>query len=101
MTYVFQWTGGNTAPTGLKEGIADYLRLKSNYKHSNEFPKPGQGDRWDQGFGVTARFLEYCDGLRGGFVAELNKKMRSVYSEHYFIELLEKPVGQLWDNTKL
>lgn len=100
MTFVFQWTGGNTAPTGLKEGIADYVRLKSNYIHSNEFIKPGEGDRWDQGSEVTARFLEYCEGLRGGFVAELNKKMRIAYSEHYFIDLLEKPVGQLWDEYK-
>ncbi|KAM7470477.1 hypothetical protein LguiA_008660 [Lonicera macranthoides] len=100
MTYALQWTAGNTAPAELREGIAEYVRLKSNFIHSNEFPDPGQGDRWDQGYGVTARFLEYCEGLRGGFVAELNKKMRSVYSEHYFIDLLEKPVSQLWDEYK-
>jgi len=100
MTHVFQWTGGNTAPTGLMEGIADYVKLKAKYINPIDFPKPGQGDRWDQGYGITARFLEYCESLRGDFVAQLNKKMRNAYNEHYFVDLLGKPVGQLWNEYK-
>ncbi|KAK1588938.1 hypothetical protein Q3G72_028793 [Acer saccharum] len=49
----------------------------------------GRGrDRWDQGFDVTAKFLDYCNSLRNGFVAELNKKMRSGYSNSYYDDLL-------------
>ena len=29
-----------------------------------------------------------------------NKKMRNVYSDHYFVELLGKPVGKLWSEYK-
>lgn len=98
MTHVFQWIPPG-APIGLIEGIADYMILKSNY-YPPGFAKPGQGDRWDQGYDFTARFLEYCDGLRGGFVAELNKRMRDSYSDSYFVEVLGKPVDQLWSEYK-
>ncbi|KAJ4837474.1 hypothetical protein Tsubulata_013187 [Turnera subulata] len=78
MTHIWQWNGNGQAPGGLIEGIADFVRLKANYGPSH-WVQPGQGDRWDQGYDVTARFLDYCNSLRNGFVAELNKKMRSGY----------------------
>ncbi|CAK7330017.1 unnamed protein product [Dovyalis caffra] len=101
MAHIWQWDGsaGTKAPGGLIEGIADFMRLKANYAPSN-WVKPGQGDRWDQGYDVTARFLDYCNGLRKGFVAELNKKMRATYSDNFFVELLGKPVDELWRDYK-
>ncbi|KAG5610710.1 hypothetical protein H5410_021991 [Solanum commersonii] len=62
--------------------------------------KPGQGDRWDQGCDVTAQFLSYCNSLRNGFVAQLNKKMRNGYSNQFFVDLLGKTVDQLWSDYK-
>ncbi|KAJ0801075.1 hypothetical protein HanPI659440_Chr03g0112621 [Helianthus annuus] len=99
MTHIWQWDGKGQAPGGLIEGIADYVRLKAGYAPSH-WVRPGQGDRWDQGYDVTARFLDYCNGLRGGFVAELNKKMRSGYDNGFFVELLGKTVDQLWAEYK-
>ncbi|KAK8656340.1 hypothetical protein V6N13_098293 [Hibiscus sabdariffa] len=99
MTHVWQWNGNGQTPGGLIEGVADFVRLKANYIPSH-WVQPGQGDRWDQGYDVTARFLDYCDGLRNGFVAELNKKMRSGYNAGYFVELLGKTVDQLWTDYK-
>ncbi|KAE9447163.1 hypothetical protein C3L33_20957, partial [Rhododendron williamsianum] len=100
MTHVWQWYGnGQPTPPGLIEGIADFIRLKAGYALST-WVKPGQGFRWDQGYDVTARFLDYCEGLRSGFVAELNKKLRTGYSEYYFVELLGKTVDQLWSDYK-
>ncbi|XP_021753419.1 uncharacterized protein LOC110718816 [Chenopodium quinoa] len=99
MAHVWQWNGNGQAPGGLIEGIADYVRLKAGYAPSH-WIKPGQGDRWDQGYDVTARFLDYCNSLRDGFVAELNKKMRGGYSDAYFTDLLGKSVNQLWNDYK-
>ncbi|KAI9127999.1 hypothetical protein K1719_000992 [Acacia pycnantha] len=99
MVHVWQWFGTNTN-MGLIEGIADFVRLKSGYVPSH-WVQPGGGDRWDQGYDVTARFLDYCEGLRSGFVAELNKKMRDTYSDDYFNQLLGKPVDQLWNDYKV
>jgi hypothetical protein len=78
MTHVWQWNGNGQAPEGLIEGIADYVRLKVGYAPSH-WVKPGLGDRWDQGYDVTARLLDYCNDLRNGFAGPLNKKMRNGY----------------------
>ncbi|KAH6789837.1 Plant basic secretory protein family protein [Perilla frutescens var. frutescens] len=99
MTHVWQWNGNGQAPGGLIEGIADFVRLKAGYVPSH-WVRSGEGDKWDQGYDVTARFLDYCDGLRSGFVAELNKKMRDGYSQSFFEELLGKSVDTLWADYK-
>ncbi|KAF8031112.1 hypothetical protein BT93_D0340 [Corymbia citriodora subsp. variegata] len=99
MVHVWQWNGDGQAPGGLIEGIADFVRLRSGYVPGH-WVGPGQGDRWDQGYDITARFLDYCNGLRNGFVAELNKKMRTGYSDNYFVDLLDKSVDQLWKDYK-
>ncbi|KAI6678051.1 hypothetical protein NL676_038847 [Syzygium grande] len=96
---VWQWNWDGEAPGGLIEGIADFVRLRSGYVPGH-WVGPGQGDRWDQGYDITARFLDYCNGLRNGFVAKLNKKMRTGYSDSYFVDLLERSVDQLWKDYK-
>ncbi|CAN8270666.1 unnamed protein product [Cochlearia groenlandica] len=96
VVHSLQWGNG---PGGLIEGIADYVRLKAGYAPGH-WVGPGGGDRWDQGYDVTARFLEYCNDLKNGFVAELNKKMRNGYSDGYFVDLLGKDVNQLWREYK-
>lgn len=97
-THVWQWLGNN-ANVGVVEGIADYVRLKAGLA-PNPYVKPGEGDQWDEGYGVTARFLEYLEGLNIGFVAQLNKKMKDTFSETFFVDLLGKPVDQLWKEYK-
>ncbi|ONK81306.1 uncharacterized protein A4U43_C01F27640 [Asparagus officinalis] len=100
MTHVWQWDGQGKAPGGLIEGIADYVRLKANYVPSH-WVKPGEGQKWDQGYDVTARFLDYCGSvLSSGFVAQLNAKMRDGYSDDFFMQLLGKGVDQLWSDYK-
>ncbi|KAK2985829.1 hypothetical protein RJ640_018695 [Escallonia rubra] len=99
MAHVFQWSGDYTAPGALTEGIADYVVLRARLNGTG-FALPGQGDKWDEGYAVTARFLEYCDSLRPGSTAALNNKMRDAYSEDYFVQLLGKPVNQLWSEYK-
>ncbi|KAL5561316.1 hypothetical protein UlMin_031063 [Ulmus minor] len=100
-THIWQWSGANgqSAPGWLIEGIADFVRLKSGFIPGH-WVKPGGGNKWDQGYDVTARFLDYCNDLRNGFVAELNKKMRTGYSDNFFVDLLGKPIDQLWSDYK-
>ena len=75
------------------------MRLKAGYPAPG-WRGPGEGDRWDEGYSVAARFLEYCDGLKSGFEAELNKKLRDSYSPNFFQELLGKKVDTLWAEYK-
>ncbi|XP_042008503.1 uncharacterized protein LOC121757084 [Salvia splendens] len=102
MTHVWQWNGNGNRDEQLlylNEGIADFVRLKAGYPAPG-WEGPGKGDRWDEGYSVTARFLEYCDGLKSGFVAELNKKLRDSYSPNFFQDLLGKSVDTLWAEYK-
>ncbi|KAK7835588.1 hypothetical protein CFP56_023357 [Quercus suber] len=78
-THIWQWNGnGQSTPGGLIEGIADYVRLKAGYAPSH-WVKPGQGDRWDQGYDVTALFLDYCNSLRNGWFCTRNEVGSTIY----------------------
>ncbi|KAF8009924.1 hypothetical protein BT93_J0793 [Corymbia citriodora subsp. variegata] len=98
-THVWQWNGNGMAPSGLITGIADYMRLKAGWP-SKSWPKRGLGLQWDEGYAITAYFLEYCDGLRNGFVADLNAMMKYTYSDSFFMQLLRKNVYELWNDYK-
>ncbi|KAI4365453.1 hypothetical protein MLD38_021438 [Melastoma candidum] len=98
-THVWQWTGNGRAPAGLVNGIADYVRLKAGWR-SRTWPKRGSGQRWNEGYAVTAYFLEYCESLKDGFVSQLNVMMKYYYSPTYFKRLLGKDVEQLWKDYK-
>ncbi|KAI3755431.1 hypothetical protein L1987_55231 [Smallanthus sonchifolius] len=99
MTHVFQWTGEWTCPIPVVEGFADYTILRAKY-YVDAAAKPGDGDKWDQGYDITARFLEYCDTLVPDFTTKFNNMMRKVYQVSYFQNLTGKPVEQLWKDYK-
>ncbi|GLJ24732.1 hypothetical protein SUGI_0472830 [Cryptomeria japonica] len=44
MTHVWQWNGQGNAPSGLIEGVADYVRLTAGLAPSH-WVKPGSGDK--------------------------------------------------------
>lgn len=98
-THIWQWYGNGEAPKGLTEGIADYMRLKAGFASPKWVPR-GAGSGWDDGYAVTAYFLDYCNGLRDGFVADLNAMMKDYYSDDFFVQLLKKSVDQLWNDYK-
>ncbi|KAK6946050.1 basic secretory protein [Dillenia turbinata] len=71
------------SPGDLKAEITGLLFLKMTHGMPGlKGVQPGQGDRWDQGYAVTAWFLDYCYSLRDGFVVELNARMRNDYSDN-------------------
>jgi len=97
---VWQWgLQDYGAHPGIFEGIADFVRLKAGFAPGH-WVQQGQGNRWDQGYDVTARFLDYCDSLKPGFVALLNAKLKDGYDEDYFLQILGKNVQQLWQDYK-
>lgn len=82
MVHVFQHNGGGSCPGGLIEGIADYVRLKSNLDPPHWQPWPAnektRGRKFDEGYQKTAWFLEWIeDHIAGkGCIGKLNEAMR-------------------------
>uniref|UniRef100_J3N3M9 Basic secretory protease n=2 Tax=Oryza brachyantha TaxID=4533 RepID=J3N3M9_ORYBR len=82
------------------EGIADFVRLKAGYIAAG-WAQPGQGGSWEEGYSVTARFFDYCDGsVKPGFVAGLNAKLKGGYDADYFVQITGKTLQQLWQDYK-
>jgi hypothetical protein len=103
VAHVWQWGMQDTSSdhSWIYEGIADFARLRAGYAAPYWLPPgPGHGDSWDTGYSVTAWFLDYCDGLRPGFVAALNERLRDGYSDDDFLQIMGKPVQELWRDYK-
>ena len=87
MVHAYQWDALGTAPGGLIEGIADFVRLKAGLAppHWKRSEVPG---RWDEGYQRTAYFLEWLEREYGeGSVARINEALRErVYKEEEFWE---------------
>lgn len=104
MVHCFQNNGHGTAPGGLIEGIADFVRLKAGLAppHWDKSPT-GRGEKWDEGYQRTAWFLEWLEDKKGaGTVSRLNAALRhEKYDEKKFwVDLFGTSIEKLWDQYK-
>ncbi|KAL9632997.1 MAG: hypothetical protein Q9164_004961 [Protoblastenia rupestris] len=101
MVHAWQWNGLGTAPGGLIEGIADFVRLKAGL--SPPHWKREVAEKWDQGYQHTAYFLEWMEEECGeGSVRRINDGLRDQkYDEDRFWQkFFGKDVGSLWEGYK-
>ncbi|KAF2747816.1 BSP-domain-containing protein [Sporormia fimetaria CBS 119925] len=86
VVHCFQYNGHGTAPGGLIEGIADYVRLKAGLAPAH-WKRTAEGT-WDQGYERTAWFLVWLEERYGrGFVRGVNERLRTCrYEEVGFWE---------------
>ena len=97
MVHCWQWNAVGTAPGGLIEGIADFVRLKAGLSPPH-WKKEG-GGQWDAGYQHTGYFLEWIENTcGGGSVRMINYALKDKrYQEDDFWEqLFGKKVGLLW-----
>ena len=102
MVHCWQWNALGTAPGGLVEGIADFVRLKALLSPPH-WKKESGGD-WDAGYQHTAYFLEWMDTKFGeGSVVRVNEELRNKkYEEQKFwLGLFGKSVKDLWSEYKV
>lgn len=98
MVHCWQWNAFGTAPSGLIEGIADFVRLKAGL--SPPHWKKEYGGDWDAGYQETGYFLEWVEtNLGEGSVRKINDELREKkYDEDEFWNgLFGKSVSELWD----
>ena len=89
IVHCYQYNALGTAPSGLIEGIADYVRLKAGLAPPHwQGPKKELGEKWDSGYQKTAYFLNWLEqGYGEGTVGRINESMRtSKYDETRFWE---------------
>ena len=99
MVHCWQWNALGTAPGGLIEGIADWVRLRSGLVPPH-WKQESDGD-WDAGYQHTGYFLEYLEKRFGeGSVRRVNEALREQkYAEESFWEdLFSERVGKLWED---
>ena len=88
-------TAMGTAPGGLIEGIADYVRLRAGFTPPHW--KRGSGSRWDEGYYVTGYFLDWVEKTNEGFVKGVNAILRDAkWDEGVFKLITGKTVDELW-----
>jgi hypothetical protein len=77
------------------EGVADYVRLRSGFAPPHWHR--GGGEKWDQGYDVTAFFLDWIERRHAGFVRGLNAILKdSKWDDNIFKLITGKTVNELW-----
>ncbi|KAF2136780.1 uncharacterized protein K452DRAFT_292109 [Aplosporella prunicola CBS 121167] len=97
MVHCWQWNAMGSAPGGLIEGIADYVRLRCGFVPPH-WKQECDGD-WDAGYQHTAYFLDYLDNQYGaGSVMAINEslKCREYKEKTFWKGLFGKDVEDLW-----
>lgn len=97
VVHCWQWNACGTAPGGLIEGIADFVRLKAGL--SPPHWKKERHDSWDQGYQHTGYLLEWIETQYGdGSVRRVNEAlMNKRYDDDAFwTSLFGTGVKELW-----
>lgn len=87
--------GHGTAPSGLIEGIADFVRLRAGLAPPHW--RRGRGERWDEGYEVTGYFLDWIEKRYAGFVRGVNAILRDAKWDVGVFKLITgQSVDDLW-----
>ncbi|KAI4216121.1 MAG: hypothetical protein LQ351_001621 [Letrouitia transgressa] len=97
MVHCWQWNALGTCPSGLVEGIADFVRLKAGL--SPPHWKKERGGEWDAGYQHTAYFLDWIESKCGeGSVRKINESMmdKRYIEDEFWRDLFGIGVKELW-----
>lgn len=74
LVHCFQWAANGTAPGGLIEGIADWVRLNAGFVPPHWSKNTNGG--WDRGYQNTGYFLDWIEKTKGkGSVYRINQAL--------------------------
>ncbi|KAI9672550.1 MAG: hypothetical protein M1817_003316 [Caeruleum heppii] len=101
MVHCFQWNAFGTAPGGLIEGIADWVRLRAGFSPPH-WNRDGDG-KWDAGYQHTGYFLDYLEERFGeGTVRRINERLRGkhYHEASFWLGLFGYEVSRLWKDYR-
>jgi DNA-directed RNA polymerase subunit N (RpoN/RPB10) len=98
MVHCWQWNALGSAPGGLIEGIADWVRLKAGYAPPH-WRRHADGS-WDSGYERTGYFLEFLEKEHGkDIVRRINEGLRDCEYEEgpFWHNCCGKSIEKLWE----
>jgi len=100
--HIVQNYGSNAGPWWITEGIADYVRFKYGVDNKGAkwaLPDYKTGQKYDNGYRVTARFFAWLEKHDyPGVVKALDQNMRNhTYTEDFWKKQTTKTLTELWD----
>lgn len=101
MVHCWQQNALGTAPGGLIEGIADWVRLKSGFAPPHW--KRTADSKWDAGYERTGFFLEWLEAKHGeDIVRRINEGLRDCkyIDDEFWHKCCGKSVAHLWEDYK-
>ena len=95
MGRVWLWNGGGEAPISLMESMAEYLRLSAGLYPSQT---SNNGNIADYSNGqLLAKYLQYCESLKSGFVADFNARLEAKWNTDLLEDLFLSNMEENWD----
>ncbi|QRV87861.1 peptidase [Ceratobasidium sp. AG-Ba] len=98
VVHCFQYDAQGTAPGGLIEGIADFVRLRGGLAPPH-WKRDQKGEHWDAGYERTGFFLDWLERTQGGgTVKRINLALCDVEyrKETFWKSLFGEQVEDLW-----
>ncbi|KAJ4982444.1 hypothetical protein NE237_033281 [Protea cynaroides] len=102
MARVWLWDGEiSTAPRSIIDGMVEYVGISAGFGGSPDsgglkLPEFDGNSCWDDRDSVNvARFLNYCERVRPGFIGRLNQAMRDGWDVRTVDDALGLPAQQL------
>ncbi|CAE7227601.1 unnamed protein product [Rhizoctonia solani] len=102
VVHCFQHDAQGTAPSGLIEGVADFVRLRAGFAPPH-WKRGDSGGNWDAGYERTAFFLDWLERTQGaGTVKRINMGLcEETYQEKTFWkQVTGDSVEDLWEKYK-
>ncbi|KAF7784249.1 hypothetical protein Agabi119p4_414 [Agaricus bisporus var. burnettii] len=99
VVHCYQYDASGTCPSGLIEGIADFVRLRASLAPPHwKRTQPEPTETWDAGYDKTAYFLDWIETTYGsGKIRALNASLSTdKYGPEIFHKVFGRPVRQLW-----
>ncbi|CUA69370.1 hypothetical protein RSOLAG22IIIB_03893 [Rhizoctonia solani] len=102
VVHCFQYDAQGTAPPGLIEGVADFVRLRAGFAPPH-WKRGDSGGDWDAGYERTAFFLDWLERTKGaGTVKRINLGLcgEKYRQESFWKQVVGENVEDLWEKYK-